>query len=464
MSVVTVAEYAARTFEAQTIRLGRPPLEPHQKPPPELLSHEKNFWLMEAGRGAGKTEALSRYFSRYMRDNPGVRGRIIAPTSGDAVEECINGPSGLLAVDDQVKWLPSAPGGAKVKWPNGSEAVVLGTHAPKDVDRLRATGNRHLDWWEEMAANRQLAAAWEQAKFGLRLGLFPHTIASTTPKTTPAFRKLRALTRCVRVHATMYDNPYNSPAWRAEMEDDYKDTRIGRQEILGILLEDVEGALWTLEMLATVRLNRPLPSLVRIVTAVDPSGSEDGDATGIVTIGRDRDHVLYVLADDTTKGTPEHRYETACLAAARHGADAFVYEWEYGADNIKMNLRSAWDALVRRGEIEGPIPQLYPSKAKGSKVARAEPVVGLYEQHAKGTERIWHAQAFAELVDEQTTWEIDADWSPNRIDALVHGARHLGRRVGRAKRDGHQPASETLRESILTVPAVRSPLPPLHRR
>jgi len=67
----------------------------------------------------------------YMRAHPGHRGRIIAPTFGDAVEACIAGPSGLQAIDPQVRWLPTAPGGAKVSWPNGSQALVLGTPFPR---------------------------------------------------------------------------------------------------------------------------------------------------------------------------------------------------------------------------------------------------------------------------------------------------------------------------------------------
>jgi phage terminase large subunit-like protein len=465
VSLSTVAEYAARQFEAQTITLGRPPLEPHQRPPAELTDRSKNFWLLEGGRGCGKTEACARYFSAYMRDNPGVRGRIIAPSNGDAIESCINGPSGLLAIDDQVKFYPSAPGGSKVKWPNGSEALLLGTYKPNDVDRLRASGNRHLDWWEEMAANRQLEDAWQQAAFGLRLGYFPHSIASTTPKTTPAYRKIRALDECIRVHATMYDNPYSSPEWRRRIEKDWGGTRVGRQEIHGILLEDVEGALWTLELLAHVTLAKPLPDLTRIVTSYDPSGSEDGDATGIITLGRDTAQVIYVLGDDTTGGTPEHRAETACLAAARHGADEILWESNYGGDQIKAVLRSAWEHLVRTGKLEGPPPRLTANDAKGSKAQRAEPIAGLYEQHAAGTERVWHAQAFPQLVDELTTWEVDSDWSPNRLDALVHGARHLTRRIGRRREsDRAQRAAETLRSSSITRPNGRAPLPTLTRR
>jgi len=456
--MVVDLEFAARQFETQSMRLGRPPLLPHQRPPQELIDKERNLWLLEGGRGSGKTEALARYFSRYMRDNPGVRGRIIAPSNGDAVEACIAGPSGLLAIDDQVQFVAGAPGGSKVKWPNGSEALVLGTFSRTDVDRLRAGGNRHLDWWEEMAANRQLGAAWEQAKFGLRLGLFPHSIASTTPKTTVAYRKIRASEHCVRVHATMYDNPYNSPAWRKEMESGYANTRIGRQELHGILLEDVEGALWTLELLATVRLSNLLPPMVRVVTSVDPSGSEDGDATGIVTVGRDKNMLLYVLGDSTTKGSPEHRYEQACLAASRYGADEILYESNYGGDNVRAMLRSTWDHLSNKGLIEGNCPNLAKNPAKGSKAQRAEPVVGLYEQHSKGTERIWHAEAFPEMVDELTTWEPESDWSPNHMDALVHGVRRLSVHLGRSLADAS--SVNTFRDSgSLTrpLPGTTSP-------
>src|ERR1700761_8289977 len=63
-------------------------LEPHQRPPTDPF----DLWVLQAGRGAGKTEACSHYFATYMHQNPGARGRIIAPTLGDAVEACIDGP------------------------------------------------------------------------------------------------------------------------------------------------------------------------------------------------------------------------------------------------------------------------------------------------------------------------------------------------------------------------------------
>lgn len=189
-----------------------------------------------------------------MRQHAGHRGRIIAPTFGDAVEACIIGPSGLLAQNPQIRWLSSAPGGAKVFWPNGAEALVFGTPTPRDVERLRAGGNRHIDWWEEMAANPMLSEAWQQAQLGLRLGSKVCSIASTTPKgSNIAYRKIRKLPGTVLTHATMQDNPHNPPEFVARMLVQFQGTRIGRQELGGELLEDVPGALWSMTTIETNR-------------------------------------------------------------------------------------------------------------------------------------------------------------------------------------------------------------------
>jgi phage terminase large subunit-like protein len=373
-----------------------------------------------------------------MRDHPGTRGRIIAPTRDDAIDACIQGPSGLKAVDDHVEWFPSRAGGAVVEWPNGSAARVLGIDSPKDVDRLRAAGNRELDWWEEMAAIRHLKDAWKQAKFGLRRGNRPHSIASTTPKATPAYREIRKLPGTVIVKASMYDNPYLPKSFIDEIEALYANTRLGKQEVHGLLLEDVEGAYWSLELLETTRWLNPAPEWSLTVTAVDPSGSTAGDATGIVTVAADTRGIPFAVGDDTTQGTPEHRYRTAVMAAYRHRASVILFEDTYGGDNIGSNLRSAWDAAAQRGDIPDGVvkPRIMPTsklkpRIKGDKADRAGVIAALYEQHSQGTERVWHLPGLAKLEDEQTTWEAESDWSANRMDALVWGVRYHTRHIGR---------------------------------
>lgn len=252
---------------------GRPPLEPHQVAP----AGDWFLWILLGGRGSGKTEACARYFAHWMRRHPGHRGRIIAPSFGDAVESCIEGPSGLRSIDPEVRFVASAAGGAKVYWPNGSEALVIGTWTPRDVERLRAGGNRHIDWWEEMAANPQLEAAWEQAEFGLRLGDRPHAIASTTPRSKPILRRLLAAEGTVTTHGTIDDNPHLQERRKQQLKDRWAGTRIGKQELEGVLLADEEDVVVPLSWAQACQevVERPPASLLPIELGVDVGAGGD---------------------------------------------------------------------------------------------------------------------------------------------------------------------------------------------
>ncbi len=391
---------------------GRPKLEPHQIPP----DGDWSLWLLEGGRGCGKTEACSRYFASYMRANPGHRGRIIAPTFGDAVEACISGPSGLQSVDPDVTWLPSAPGGAKVRWPNGSEALVLGTPFPRDVDRLRASGNRHIDWWEEMAANPQLisednysASAWDQAQLGLRLGAHPHAIASTTPRTTPAYRKVRALEGTARTHATLFDNPHNPREWVDMMRRRYEGTRLGRQELDGQLIEDVEGALWTRQMIEAARVDWH-PDLVVVVVAIDPAATSTASSadTGIIVAGLGVDGHAYVLADRTCHLPPDGWGQRAVRAYKHHKADRIVAEVNNGGEMVEHVILT----------VDNRVPYR-PVHASRGKQTRAEPVAALFGNPPKRPPRVHLVGGFPELEDQLCTWVPEDADSPDRLDALV---------------------------------------------
>jgi phage terminase large subunit-like protein len=396
----------------------RPPLEEHQIPPQEIF----DLWLLEAGRGAGKTEACSRYFAAYMRAHPGYRGRIIAPTYGDAVEACIEGPSGLLSVDPELHWMPSAPGGSKIVWPNGSEALVLGTYAPRDVDRLRAGGNRHLDWWEEMAANPQLEAAWDQAAFGLRLGPHPHAIASTTPRNTSAYMAIRKdkEMRIARTHATIWDNPHLSDEWKARQVARHEGTRLGRQELMGELIEDVEGALWTRKMIEAGRVSEAdCPDLALCEVAVDPAAASgpESDDTGIVGGGIGVDGEVYILADRTCHLPPDGWGTRAVRLYKQLKADGIVGEVNNGGEMVEHVIQTV-----------NPRVPFFPVHASRGKATRAQPVAALYGSNPPGKRapKIHHVGFFPELEDQMCTWVPDeGDPSPDRMDALVWLATHM---------------------------------------
>jgi phage terminase large subunit-like protein len=388
---------------------------------------------------------------------------VIAKNDREVRRICFEAPrAGLLAVipPEDVAGYKKGAGETELTLTNGSRIMAFSAETP---DNLRGYAFDGI-WLDELAAFSKTTAqdTWDVAMFRLREAVDPHVIVTTTPKNVPHIKALMAKLGTepgwVLTRGHTQENRANlSPQMLAELERAYAGTRLGRQELGGELLEDVEGALWTLELIAAATWRTeaygPLPDLVEVVTSVDPSGSETGDATGIVTLARARPRTaeglgtvtsiatgqppeggpIIVLADASTKGTPEHRYSTACLEAYRHSAGVILMENAYGGDNVFMGIRSSWADLVRREIIDPsvPVPRLVVAPTKGkSKADRAQPVVGLYEQTAGGAERIFHAGMLAELEDEQTTWEPASKWSPNRLDALVHGVRHLMRMAG----------------------------------
>ncbi len=388
----------------------RPPLLPHQVPP----ESDWYTWAIVGGRGSGKTEGACREFISRMRARK-LRARIIAPTFGDAVESCVEGDSGILVMDPEARFQPSAPGGARVTWPNGSRALLIGTPTPRDVERLRAAGNVHLDWWEEFAANPQAEKAWAQAILGNRLDEHPRAIVSTTPRVRAFLKKLLARKTTVTTGAGMDANPHLTEAFRREIVEMYGGTRIGRQEIDGELLEDIEGALWRLRMIdearelwleaCTLRGGED-PVHQRIVVGVDPNASETGAECGIVVCGRLADGKRGSVLDDrsVSKATPK-QWATAAV-------DAY---WEWKADAIVPEINQGGNMVTHTIHTIDPRVRIKPVRATRGKVLRAEPVVALYEQS-----RILHRQRFPLLEEQMTTWTIDQD-SPDRLDALVWG-------------------------------------------
>jgi len=355
-----------------------------------------------SGRGGGKTFAAAKYFDDYARANPGMRGGIIAPTLGDARKLCVEGETGLLSFNRTIKFNRSW---GELEWPNGSKAVLFGAHTPDDVERLRGP-QHHLVWFEELAAARELDECWQNMRLGLRLGERPRVIVSTTPKPRKVLKALLEDSNSVVTRATTADNPHLHGSVRSELYKLYGGTRIGRQELSGELLEDIEGALWKRELIEDSRASK-VPELTRVVVAVDPSATAGGNECGIIVAGRAGEHA-YVLEDLTLQASPNEWAKQAIAAYHKYGADRLVAETNQGGEMVRLTIHSNDPSIAYRGV-----------HAKRGKVLRAEPIVALYEQA-----RVHHIGSFAALEDEMCSW-IPGEESPNRIDALVHALTDL---------------------------------------
>jgi len=173
----------------------------------------------------------------------------------------------------------------------------------------------------------------------------------------------------------------------------YEGTRIGKQELMGEVVEEAEGALWNRDMVEAARwpIGKPLPDMRRTVVAIDPAvtANPTSNLTGIVVCARGVDNRGYVLADLSGRYSPDGWARVAIDAMDKYKADRIVAEANQGGDMVRHTLTTV------RKDI--PIAIVHASQ---SKQARAEPVSALYEQ-----KKISHVVAFPELEDQCCTWE-----------------------------------------------------------
>lgn len=401
---------------------------PHQVPPPGRWF----AWALMGGRGAGKTATAARYLHELVHGPPMVEGvpgghwiSIVGPTLGDAVTSCVNGPSGLRKWDPGIKVLQQA-GGTVCRWSNGVEAKLFGAHSPEDVERFRAGGNRTFVWAEEMAAWRYLEESWQQIRYGLRTGLWPHALITTTPKPRSVIRDIfdkanqaRELgiedPEYVMTHAPTSANTHLDKRVREMLYADYEGTRLGRQELAGELLLDIENALWATEFIDGNRYTfsqGPNESdCDAVVVAVDPQAQSTGAETGIVVAGKinqwkndSRPHA-FVFGDESISGTPDVWATKAVRAYYDYGANYIVAEKNQGGDMVKYTIHS----------IDNSVPVKVVSATRG-KAQRAEPVALQYERG-----RVHHVGTFNELEDQMLQFDPfePPEVSPDRMDALV---------------------------------------------
>lgn len=374
-------------------------------------------WLFLAGRGSGKTRSGAEWVRAKIKSGCS-RIALIAPTAADAREVMVEGESGILATawdgDGDARGNAIGrplyePSKRRLTWKNGAIAT---TYSAEEPDRLRGPQHDGL-WADELAAWVDPNEAWDMAMFGLRLGTNPQALVTTTPRPIPIVRELIKNStgddRTVAVtKAKTSDNRANlSPTFLTKIVSKYKGTRLGRQELDGEVIEQVEGALWTREMIERSRAAYPERSfLKRVVVGVDPAVSSGGTSalTGIVAAGLGRDNQGYFLADVSGRYSPAEWAKQALALYDSLKADRIIAEGNQGGEMVRHTIQTA--------SPNAPIRIVHASQ---SKQARAEPVSALSQQ-----DRILFCGTFPELEDQLCTWApLEGLPSPDRLDAFV---------------------------------------------
>ena len=390
---------------------------PHQIPPPPGW----DILLVVTGRGAGKTRGAAQQIAERMIDRPGTQWAVVAPTWRETRGICLAGPSGIRRALRDMGYEPEYhKSDGILSLPNGSAALGYSSEKP---DRLRGP-EHHGAWCDELAVWKDAHplgtdapdTTWSNLRLGLRLGDRTETIVTTTPKRVQLLRDLIDAGHPLQRASSMVNIANLSGDFREYIES-LQGTSLGRQEVEGIMLDTVEGALWKDSW-----FNRFQPkTATRTVVGVDPSGGRPG-TTGIVVArlivgcgcGKPGDHG-HIVEDASTGGDPL-TWAQAVVEAARRWDAEIVAERNYGGEMVETTIRQVW--------AEAPLRLIVAAgggQGQSAKAFRAEPVAALYEAG-----RIHHAPGLVALEDQLTGWVPSDKWSPDRLDALVHAVTALG--------------------------------------
>lgn len=392
---------------------------PHQLPP----EGDWKSWVIMGGRGAGKTRAGAEWVRAMVEGaTPGAAGRcrrvaLVGETFDQVREVMVHGESGILAccpADRRPVW---EAGRRRLVWPNGAVAMAFSGHEPESLRGPQFDAA----WVDELAKWKRAEESWDMLQFALRLGAHPQQVITTTPRNVAVLKRILANASTVVTHAaTEANRAWLAESFLAEVQARYGGTRLGRQELEGVLLEDVEGALWTSAMLEGCRVDAA-PALDRVVVAVDPAvtagaGSDECGivVAGVVAAGEPRDWRAYVLEDATVRGSPVDWARAAIAAMRRHGAERLVAEVNQGGDLVESVIRQV-DPLV-------PFRALRAGRGKG---LRAEPVAALYEQGRVRHLRAGNLGALEDQMCQMSLRGYEGQGSPDRVDALVWAMHEL---------------------------------------
>lgn len=383
---------------------------PHQIPP----AWNWDTWLQIGGRGTGKTWSVAQEIRKGVC-NEGVRRiNLIGRNAAHVRDDMVNGETGIIAAFPPHQRPVYLSSQSLVRFHTGAEAIMLSAETPENIQGK----NAERTWADEFSTfGDKTEATWNQICLSTRVGDPRKYITTNSLPDNDYLRKLldEAADRRIAVtKATSYDNFSNlPPAYQAQVLEMSK-TAYGRAWITGELYEP-EGALWKA---AWFKYLPVAPPGGRCIVAVDPSGTKDGDETGIIVAKRVGDRG-YILEDLSGKHDPEQWPKLLVATAKRYGA-SIVIERNRGLDYLR--------ALIRPLDRNVPIKEI---NVAGKKQDRFLPISALYEMG-----RIYHCPKMPALEQQMCNWVPDTKGprrSPDRIDAAVYALNELGFHLGIAR-------------------------------
>lgn len=433
-------EFFASCTEQQMLEMGRKEWWYTQRPEQVPPDGPWTVHLYLGGRGTGKTKSGSEWLvDRSLKYPYTVSGHpadrlVMAYNVSDCRVTCIEGSSGILAIFRRWGWeegvqytYVKSPKPCITFLETGAKIHFTGASKPDVVRGL----NLADAWLDEIVKWPDAEQIWKEGiHHALRSdipGDKPRVFVTTTPKPIDILRKWSKRTDgfVSMSRGSTFDNANNLNAeFLREIKLEYEGTAIGRQEIYGELLDDLEGPLFSQAVISKHRVELGPEAVVHRVLGVDPclTGGEGGDLMGCVVASRSADDHYYILADESVRYSGRDAAMHVWHTFARYQCDVLAIETNLGKQWLTEVLKSTYRELVDSGLFpKFTTPPIREIHSNHGKKLRAEPVAIRYEQG-----RVHHIGAFEHLEAQMVSWDpTDSKVSPDRLDALVHAVRHL---------------------------------------
>lgn len=389
--------------------------------PAQLPHPTKRVSFFMAGRGTGKTCAGAEHLAHLALTEPGAYG-IVGPDYGHLITECLEGYLFDIIPERYRQWRGQIN---QLDLANGS---LIKLYTAKVPDKVRGPNLKGC-WFDEPGEMRFGENAWYNASLATRIkhssGADPQLFVTGTPKRV---KLVQHLLKKIGDNPESYhfsqgqtrDNEANlSTAYIEELYAELEGTTLGLQELQGIMIQDVAGALMRQVDIEEHRQETPHLSPGLTALSIDPgfSDKQTADECGIVIghrIGAGNNSIAEVLDDASRRGTPGSWGSLVAAKCDEYDVDVVVFEGNLTGQWVKETLTEALSKCKRRPRLESVI-------SRSSKWARAEPVAALAE---RGRYRM--VGEFGGLESELTSWVPDTKMkSPNRLDAWAQLGRYL---------------------------------------
>jgi len=254
-------------------------------------------WLLLVGRGGGKTRVLTESLVNWVRQGY-TRLFACAKSKADVRDVLVEtGPSAILN-------LPSTRG-MNISYEPSKRRVVFKDYGATvtllsgDTPSQARGPNFECGVCDELAAWQYPKTMLDNLTLCTRIGQRPKIAIATTPRPISILFDLIKDPHCCTSHSTTWCNQRNlSPIFLERVHEEYDNTSLGEQEVMGVLLSEMPGSCFKRANLEENTVST-IPDLKEIVVGLDPSGTSHSgsDQAGIVVCGIDDDKHGYVIEE-----------------------------------------------------------------------------------------------------------------------------------------------------------------------